>query len=73
VLFVRRAGRLPRHRRGPRHQSFGASRLAKLIKQVYESDPLTCPRCTDEMRVIALIDNKRVIRPKATIEREKPT
>lgn len=34
---------------------------ARLIKPVYESDPLTCPRCANEMRVIALIDDERVI------------
>ncbi len=35
---------------------------ARLIKQVYESDPLTCPVCGNEMRVIALIDDQSVIR-----------
>jgi hypothetical protein len=35
---------------------------ARLIKQVYESDPLPCPRCGNEMRVIALIDDQSVIR-----------
>jgi len=35
---------------------------ARLIKQVYESDPLPCPRCGNEMRVIALIDDQSIIR-----------
>jgi len=29
---------------------------AMLIKRVYESDPLTCPRCGSEMAVVAFID-----------------
>ena len=29
---------------------------------MYESDPLTCPRCANDMRVIALIDDEGVIR-----------
>ena len=32
-----------------------SSTWARLIKQVYEVDPLLCPRCGSEMKVIALI------------------
>jgi len=28
---------------------------ARLIQKIYEVDPLTCPKCSGEMRVIALI------------------
>lgn len=35
---------------------------ARLIKQVYESDPLCCTGCGNEMRIIALIDDQSVIR-----------
>ena len=35
---------------------------ARLIRKVYEADPLECPRCQGPMRVIALIENPGVIR-----------
>ena len=35
---------------------------AKLIFRVYEDDPLSCPRCGNEMRVIAVINEGVVIR-----------
>lgn len=34
---------------------------ARLIKQVYEVDPLVCPRCSGTMRIIALIEQPAVI------------
>jgi putative transposase/transposase-like zinc-binding protein len=34
---------------------------ARLIKQVYEVDPLICPRCTGPMRIIAFIEQPEVI------------
>ena len=34
---------------------------AKLIRKVYEVDPLECPRCGAQMRVIALIEDPPVI------------
>ncbi len=34
---------------------------AKLIRKVYEVDPLVCPECGTPMRVIALIENPAVI------------
>jgi len=40
---------------------------ARLIRKVYESDPLECPKCKGPMRVIALIEDPRVIR--RTLER----
>ncbi len=38
------------------------STWARLIHKVYEVDPLECPKCKGPMRVIALIDDKAVIR-----------
>src|SRR5712691_277649 len=38
------------------------STWARLIHTVYEVDPLECPRCKGPMRVIALIEDKAVIR-----------
>ncbi len=35
---------------------------ARLIYRVYEADPLICPRCQSEMRVIAVIHDGSVIR-----------
>ena len=34
---------------------------ARLIRKVYEVDPLTCPRCKGTMRIIALIEEPEVI------------
>ena len=34
---------------------------ARLIKQVYEVDPLVCPRCGSAMRIIAFIEQPAVI------------
>jgi len=38
------------------------STWARLIHKVYEVDPLECPKCKGPMRVIALIEDKAVIR-----------
>ena len=35
---------------------------ARLIKKIYEVDPLTCAKCQDQMRVIAFIHDGDVIR-----------
>jgi hypothetical protein len=32
-----------------------------LIKHIYEVDPLTCPRCGEEMRIVSIIDQQPVI------------
>ena len=36
-------------------------RRAGVIKKVWEADPLICPRCSKEMRIVALIDQQAVI------------
>ncbi len=35
---------------------------ARLIRKVYETDPLLCPRCQKKMRLAAAIENPEVIR-----------
>ncbi len=52
------ATRAKAHRegKGPR-PSLGA----RLIRKVYEADPLECPKCKAPMRVIALIDDPHVV------------
>jgi len=42
------------------------STWARLIHKIYEVDPLECPRCKGPMRVIALIEDKAVIRKMLT-------
>ena len=32
---------------------------AALIKQVYESDPLSCPKCGSQMKIIAFIERRQ--------------
>jgi hypothetical protein len=34
---------------------------ARLIKKVYEADPLICPRCKGPLKIISLIDTPKVI------------
>lgn len=41
--------------RGPR------SSWARLIKKVYEADPLVCPRCSGQLKIISLIGDAPVI------------
>ena len=36
-------------------------RWAMLLKQVYEVDPLQCPKCGGEMKIISFIRDPRVI------------
>jgi len=35
---------------------------ARLIKKIYEVDPLTCPKCGGSMRIIAFIEDYKVIK-----------
>ena len=35
---------------------------ARLIKKIYEVDPLVCPKCGGEMRIIAFIEDYKVIK-----------
>jgi hypothetical protein len=38
-----------------------SKKWASLIKRVYEIDPLCCPRCCNQMRILALIDQPEII------------
>lgn len=46
----------------PQERAALRRRWANLIRRVYEVDPLVCPRCGAEMRVIGFITDPRVIR-----------
>ncbi len=35
---------------------------ARLIQKIYEVDPLACPRCGGEMRVIAFIEDYKIVK-----------
>ena len=35
---------------------------ARLIQKIYEVDPLTCPKCSGEMKVISVIEDEDVTR-----------
>ena len=37
-----------------------SAKWRELIKMVWESDPLLCPKCHKEMRIVALIDEREV-------------
>ena len=45
------------------HQSrrIPSPKWRELIKKVWEADPLLCPRCQKEMRIVALLDDRTVI------------
>jgi len=43
----------------PRH--IPSAKWRELIKKVWEADPPLCPRCSHEMRIVALIDERAVI------------
>jgi len=48
---------------------------AQLIKRVYEVDPLLCPKCGGEMRIIAFIDHDvvdAILRHLAKAEAKSP-
>jgi len=38
-----------------------SAKWRELIKRVWEADPLLCPKCHNEMRVVSLIDDRAVI------------
>ncbi len=35
---------------------------ARLIQKMYETDPLTCPKCNGQMRIISFIEDQEVIK-----------
>lgn len=50
---------------------------ARLLAKVYEVDPMTCPKCGADMKVIAVIEDadeiKRILRHLAKIGRSPPS
>lgn len=44
------------------YASHAKAAWARLIRKVYEADPLVCPKCHGPMRVIALIEDPGVVR-----------
>ena len=38
-----------------------SAKWRELIKKVWEADPLLCPRCSHEMRIVSLLDDRAVI------------
>jgi hypothetical protein len=38
-----------------------SAKWRELIKKVWEADPLLCPKCQKEMRIVSLIDDRAVI------------
>ena len=52
-----------KNERGPReNEQFIKKRWSYFIRKVYETDPLTCPKCEEEMRIISFIDQPDVIK-----------
>ncbi len=39
-----------------------SAKWRELIKRVWEADPLLCPKCQNEMRIVSLIDDQAVIK-----------
>jgi len=35
---------------------------ARLIQKIYEVDPLTCPKCASQMRVISVIEQPEIVK-----------
>jgi hypothetical protein len=46
---------------GAKARRIPSKKWRELIKKVWEADPLLCPHCQHEMRVVALIDQADVI------------
>jgi plasmid rolling circle replication initiator protein Rep len=38
-----------------------SAKWRELINKVWEADPLLCPKCQKEMRIVSLIDDRAVI------------
>jgi len=60
----------------PAGDLFPSQRLLRLIAQVYEVDPLVCPRCSPPMRILAVIiepeEVRKILRHLVKIGRSPP-
>jgi hypothetical protein len=45
----------------PEVLSEAALRWAELLRRIFEVDPLACPRCGEEMRIVAFVTEPRII------------
>lgn len=45
----------------PKPRRIPSKKWRDLIKKVWEADPLLCPHCQNEMRIVGLIDEAEVI------------
>jgi hypothetical protein len=45
----------------PKPRRIPSKKWRELIKKVWEADPLLCPKCQKEMRIVSLIDERAVI------------
>ena len=45
-----------------KHSGFNVDGSVRVIKKIYEVDPLLCPECSGPMRIIAFIEEQEVIR-----------
>ena len=46
---------------GHKPRRIPSAKWRELIKKVWEADPLLCPKCSREMRIVSLIDDRAVI------------
>jgi len=46
---------------GHKPRRIPSAKWRELIKKVWEADPLLCPKCQKEMRIVSLIDERAVI------------
>ena len=46
---------------GHKPRRIPSAKWRELIKKVWEADPLLCPKCQKEMRIVSLIDDRAVI------------
>ncbi|HEY3053226.1 MAG TPA: hypothetical protein VGK04_07545 [Thermoanaerobaculia bacterium] len=57
-----RSCQLQCHESGDRQRKAEEQQNQKLIRHIYEVDPLVCPRCGATMKIISFITEQRVIR-----------
>jgi hypothetical protein len=53
---------VPFHESEDKRCRIPSAKWRELINKVREADPLMCPKCSGEMRIVALIDDRIVIK-----------